>query len=222
MAEARHVLKQAWDAVLAAGKSVKIESDVLSGDPAKRLVGASRHARMLCLGHRGTHDSARGHRGATARQVAENAPCSSVIVRHRKKPPPYKYEWVIAVLDESLQSHTVLQTAINEALLRTAPILALTSWSTTERRDPGPADHDIRATLDRYLDESDDADVRICAIPMPDHIFTVLEQSASIDQLVVIGTSNPALTEGLFSRHSAKILRESNCSVMIARAGAAD
>jgi nucleotide-binding universal stress UspA family protein len=50
----------------------------------------------------------------------------------------------------------------------------------------------------------------------------VLEQSASIDQLVVIGTSNPDLTRELLSRQAAKILRNSDCSLMIARGDAAD
>ncbi len=52
--------------------------------------------------------------------------------------------------------------------------------------------------------------------PCPKHIFNVLEQSASIDQLVVIGTSSPDLTSELLSRRAAKILRKSNCSVIIA------
>ncbi len=56
----------------------------------------------------------------------------------------------------------------------------------------------------------------------PEHIFNVLEHSASINQLVVIGTSNPDLTSELLSHRAAKILRKSNCSVMIARADAAD
>jgi nucleotide-binding universal stress UspA family protein len=224
MAEGRHSLHEAWEALLAAGKPVKIESDIAYGDAAQRLADASRNARMVCVGHKGAHDSAPCHRGATASQVAENASCTAVVVRHRKEPSPYRYEWVIAVLDESPESHAVLRTAINEALLRNAAILALTSWSTIERRHPDPADHDIRATLDRYLDESgdDDADIQICAIPMPDHIFEVLEESASIDQLVVVGTSNPALTEELLSGHAAKILRGSDCSVMIVRGDAAD
>jgi nucleotide-binding universal stress UspA family protein len=96
--------------------------------------------------------------------------------------------------------------------------MALTSWSTTVRHHPDPEADDLRATLDRYLNDADrdDADIQVCAIPMPEHIFNVLEQSASIDQLVVIGTSSPDLTSELLSRRAAKILRKSNCSVIIA------
>ena len=58
MAEARHVLREPWDAVSGRGKSVKIESDILHGDAAQRLLGASRGNRMVCVGHKGVHDCA--------------------------------------------------------------------------------------------------------------------------------------------------------------------
>lgn len=99
------------------------------------------------------------------------------------------------------------------------PNMALTSWSTTVRHHPDPEADDLRAILDRYLNDADrdDAEILVCAIPMPEHILNVLGQSASINQLVVIGTSKPDLTSELLSRRAAKILRKSNCSVMIAR-----
>ena len=56
MAEARHVLREPWDAVSGRGKSVKIESDILHGDAAQRLLGASRDNRMVCVGRKGVHD----------------------------------------------------------------------------------------------------------------------------------------------------------------------
>ena len=221
IAEARHMLAKAAEAVASAVEQVKVETDIVHGDPATQLVNASRTAGMVCVGYKGGRHSAqrRRHRGAIASEVAKSTLCTAVVVRRRKQPPPYSYEWVIAVLDEKPQSHVVLQTAINEAMLRKAALLALTSWSTTERgRRDRPAT-DLRAKLESYLDDadSDDADLQVCSIPMPDHIFNVLEQSAPIDQLVVIGTGNPELTGEVFSRRAAKILRKSDCSLMIAR-----
>ena len=101
--------------------------------------------------------------------------------------------------------------------------MALTS-STTVRHHPDPEADDLRATLDCCLNDADgdDADILVCAIPMPEHIFNVLEQSSSIDQLVIIGTSSPDLTSEPLGRRAAKILRKSNCSVMIARGDAAE
>jgi nucleotide-binding universal stress UspA family protein len=220
MAEARHMLAKAAEAVASTVEQVKVETDIVHGNPAAQLVNASRTARIVCLGYKGgRHSAHRRHRGAIASEVAKIASCTAVVVRRRKQPPPYSHQWVIAVLDEKPQSHVVLQTAINEAMLRKAALLALTSWSTTERGRRDRRATDLRAKLESYLDDanSDDADLQVCSIPMPDHIFNVLEQSAPIDQLVVIGTGNPELTGEVFSRRAAKILRKSDCSLMIAR-----
>ena len=219
MADARDMLAKAAETVASTGEQVKVETDIVHGDPATQLVNASRTARMVCVGYKGRSASRRRHRGAIAAEVAKNALCTAVVVRRRKQPPPYSYEWVIAVLEEKPQSHVVLQTAINEAMLRKAALLALTSWSTAERgRRVRPATG-LRARLQAYLDDADsgEGDLQVCAIPMPDHIFNVLEQSAPIDQLVVIGTSKPELAGEVFSRRAAKILRRSDCSLMIAR-----
>lgn len=215
MAEGRHVLTEAWEAVVATGKPVKLESDTVHGEAAQQLVEASRRARMVCVGHKGTHNSGRGRRGATANQVAQTAFTTVAVIRHRKEPSPF-HQWIIAELDESPESRLVLQTALDEATLREAPILALTSWSTTRRHRHKSASG-LRGTLDRYLKDSGDAEVKICVIPAPTHMFNFLKQSASIDQLVVVGASNSNVMRELMTTRTAKILRKSNCSMMVVR-----
>ena len=162
-----------------------------------QLVEASRSARMVCVGHKGTDDSEPERRGATAAQVAQTAFSTVAVIRHRKERSPF-HQWIVAVLDETPGSHLVLQTALDEATLRHAPVLALTSWSTTGRQKHRAATG-LRKTLDRYLDGADDADIQVCAIPMPDHILNILKQSASIDQLVVVGATNTAVTRELMT-----------------------
>jgi nucleotide-binding universal stress UspA family protein len=218
MAEARHVLTEAWEAVVASGKPVKIETDILHGDAAIQLVEASGTARMVCVGHKGTHDSGQGRRGATATQVAQTATSTAAVIRHRKEPSPF-HQWIIAVLDESPESRQVLQTALDEATLRKSPVLALTSSSTPRRRQRKGA-ASLRETLDRYLDEADDADIKICVLPAPEHMFNFLKQSASIDQLVVVGANNTDMIRELVTPRVARILRKSNCSMMFVRGGA--
>ncbi len=217
MAEARHVLTEAWEAVVATGKPVKIESDIRHGDAAVQLVEASRTARLICVGHKGIHDSGKGQRGDTATRVVQTATGTVAVIRHRKEPSPF-HQWVIAVLDESSESRLVLQTALDEATLRDSPVLALTSWSTAHRHPPERAAN-IRETLERYLAEADDADVKICVLPAPDHMFNFLKQSASIDQLVVVGANNTDVIRELTTPRAAKILRKSNCSMMFVRRG---
>ena len=99
---------------------------------------------------------------------------------------------------------------MDEALLRKAPLLALTSWES----EPGQAseddgDTDLRAKLHRYLDEAedDDADVEVCALPMPDVFSNVLEQSATIDQLVIVSANNPELVAEIVGPKARTILR---------------
>ena len=170
-ADAQDVLHKAWTEVEATGKPVKIESDIVHGDPADALVEASRSAHLVCVGWKGTHDSPRGHRGSTAASVARGAasPVAVVRRRHTHKSSPF-HKWIIAVLDESPESHTVVQTAVQEALLRDAPVLALTPGSTTTRDNASTARKgELKATLARYLTgaKEGNADIQVCALPMP-------------------------------------------------------
>ena len=48
MAKAKSVLTEAWEAVAATGKPVKVESDVAHGDTALQLVEASRIGGLKC------------------------------------------------------------------------------------------------------------------------------------------------------------------------------
>jgi nucleotide-binding universal stress UspA family protein len=218
LADARDVLHKAWTEVEATGKPVKIESDIVHGDPGQALVEASRAAHLVCVGWKGTHDSPRGHRGSTAATVARGAASPVAVVRRRHTHKPSRFHrWIIAVLDESPESHTVLQTAIDEALLRDAPVMALTSWSTTNRDNDGTAHKGgLRATLARYLTDAqeDDADIQVCALPMPDSILNLFEQSHTIDQLVIVGSSRHELVDELLGSPVRKVLRKSNCSLL--------
>ena len=49
----------------------------------------------------------------------------------------------------------------------------------------------LRATLARYLTDAQEknADIQVCALPMSDCILNLLEQSHTIDQLVIVGSS---------------------------------
>ena len=200
---------------------VKLESDIRQGDSVAELVEVSRKAEMICVGAKGTITSGQHKPGSTAAALGQSAFCPVAIVRrrHTHKPLPAG-RWVIAALDEFRASHAVLQTAMDEALLRKASLLALTAWES----EPGEAseddgDTDLLAKLHRYLDEAedDDADVKVGALPMPDVFSNVLEQSATIDQLVIVGANNPELVAEIVGPKARTILRDTNCSLMILR-----
>lgn len=222
MTAARHALHRAWEAVSDSGKHVKLETEILQGDPAIELADAARHASLICVGHKGTNDSSSLPRGATSEAVVRMAPVTAAVVRRRHKRPPTCHRWIVVVLDESAESVPVLQAALDEAALRKAPVLALTSWSTSSPRgsaDLPPVD-DVRATVDRHLRDTLDgtAAVRVCALPMPDDVTTILQQSAGIDQLLVIGAGRTDVIEQLQEQRARDALRKTNCSILIVRA----
>ena len=136
--------------------------------------------------------------------------------RHTHKSSRF-HKWIIAVLDESPESHTVVQTAVEEALLRDAPVLALTPGSTTTRdTDSVARKGGLKATLARYLTGAEEgkADIQVCALPMPDSILNPFEQSHTIDQLVVVGSSRHELVDELLGSPVRKVLRKSSCSLL--------
>ncbi len=215
---ARKALHKAWSTAEATGKPVKLECNVLDGDPVTELVELSRSAEMVCVGSRGANDSKRHERGSTAAELAKAAfaPVAIVRRRHPRKPPTAGKKWVVAALESSSGSHTVLQTAFEEAVLREAPILALTPWSTAE--SPKSKDREtIRAKLDRYLEQAhdDDVEVHISTLPISDHISDLVKQSADIDQLIIVGPDNPDFVAEVVAPKMRKLLRHTDCSILI-------
>lgn len=214
-AEGRRMVGAAADALSATGEQVKVESDVLRGAPVDVLTEASRSAEMLCVGWKGRHDSGAAGRGATAAHLAVAAHSSVAIVRrrsiHHEVGPD---RWIVAVVDSEATFDGVLRVAIDEATLRHAGILALAPW----RNDPAAIDR-IRTKLDSRADraEGPGAQIRRCLLPLPDHMSSLFAQSADIDQLVIAAASNRELVGELTDRRTNRILRGSECSVLILR-----
>jgi nucleotide-binding universal stress UspA family protein len=130
------------------------------------------------------------------------------------------HRWIVAVLTESPDAHAVLHTAMDEAQLRHASILALTPWG----RRSEPDGSDVRAKLDRYLADADDddADFQICALPRPDNMLNLLAQSADVDQLVVASADDSRLLAELVGPPIRAVLKGTNCSVIFLRDGGID
>jgi nucleotide-binding universal stress UspA family protein len=219
MAVARHALHRAWEAIAKSDKHVKVESEILQGNPILKLADAAQRAALICLGHKGAKDSAPMSRGSTATSLARMAPTTVAVVRrrHTHRRPSF-HRWIVAVLDESAASHAVLQTALDEAVLREAPVLALTTWSTNSGESESSVKAgSIRAKMDKYLKDAQKhpADVQVCALPMPDDLTNLLEQSASIEQLFVIGSGRHDFVDQLTGARARKAMRGTNCSVLV-------
>ncbi|MET0474524.1 MAG: universal stress protein [Mycobacterium sp.] len=219
--DARLALDEAWTTVEETLVPVELGSDILRGDAASALIEASRDAQLVCLGARGRHDGAPGHRGATAATIAESAFCPVAIIRRRHAHQQLPGDrWIVAILDEAPVSHGVLQTALDEGRRRDAPVLALTSWPARVPQDRGTdEDRELREKLDRYLQDTDDdeADVRVCVLPLPPNVTDTLAKTADLDQLVIVGQDNPDLIAALVGAEARDLLKRTNCSVMVFR-----
>lgn len=229
LAAARNIIHRVWRTVTAAS-SVRLEAEILRGEPGQMLIDAARRAAMICVGHqgdrprsdpRGTHRKGRSRpRGATAAALVGAAPTTVTVVRHRPAYPGGPLQpWILAVLDESESSPQVLRAALEESLVRHAPIMALTTWSTSTPLPVRPPDdaHGIREELDRCLrDRRDDqAGLRMCALPMPVDLLATLTDWGSIVQLVVLSAHNHELVDALTTQRARKALRRTRCSLMV-------
>lgn len=214
--QARLILQNVRGVVESTTRPVRTECQILHGDPAAGLREASRAGQLMCLGAKGMHDSAT-RRGATAAAIAESAFCPVAIVRRRGRRRLSEVRWVVAVLDDSPVASEVWRVALDEAERRDAPLLALTSWPSRLYGYHLTGD-DLRAELDRRLaSDRDEAGVRVHAASIPEHLAALLARTPDLDQLVVIGKSNPDLIAELVGPEGRSLLRKTNCSVMIIR-----
>ncbi|MUL47120.1 universal stress protein [Mycobacterium sp. CBMA293] len=211
---AQHALHEAWEAVADTHLDVKLESEITSGAAADCLVEESRHASIVCVGHRGTHDTPEGPRGSTAVELAKRAPGSVAIIRRAHHGFDQR-KWIVAVLDESDSATAVLKDAQEEAAWRKAPILILEPWSHSKKS--GEISHPVRTAVDRYLKDSGNSHIQSVTLPAPGHLSNLLRQSACIDQLVIVPGDYPELVAELTGDETRETLRDSDCSLMFVR-----
>jgi nucleotide-binding universal stress UspA family protein len=216
-ARAEHIVHQAWTVVEATGDPVKLEMEVLRGEPASMLIQASRSAAMVCVGWTG-----QPHRelGSTASAVSRSVPCPVAVIR-RPAGASLDGRWVIARIDESINSEAVLREAMHEARLRRAPLLALTTTSSRQEELDSDADTElsVRLRLERHLAQLSDAggDASMCSLSVNDGVLNYLAKNAELAQLVVVGADDPSLVPELTGPHADSVLRHTACSVMSVR-----
>lgn len=213
---AQRDLHAAWKAVRDTDVEIKLESEIVSGSPAQCLIDESRGAALVCVGDRGTHDSPKGCRGATAAEVARRASGSVAIISREHGNGAFdRRKWIVVIMDESDAAAAVFAAAQDEAQWRAAPVLILEPW--THATPSHEVKHPARAIVDRYMKDSDDGLIQSVSLPMPEHLGNLLRQSASIDQLVIVAGDRSDLVDDLTSTATHKYLRDSDCSLMFVR-----
>lgn len=150
LAHAERSLREAQSAVEAAGKLVKIETDIPRGPAGPVLVEASRDAEMICVGSVGIGRYASSILGSTATELAEKAHCPVAVMRSKVDQPASDINWIVVRMTDAPDNEAVLEYAAREAKLRQAPILALGGRPDTRRATGGaPGDSGRRIRTSR-------------------------------------------------------------------------
>ncbi|WP_232006922.1 universal stress protein [Mycobacterium sp. 1245805.9] len=149
-------IRQAVKAIEAAGRPVKIETEVVRGPAIGCLIGASAAAAMVCVGAVGLRHFQPGRVGSTAAALAMSARCPVGIIRARHYHPyhPDHPDGIVVELDGSPDNGVLLGAAAAEARLRNAAIRAIIChrMAPDDKGPDGPeGDRRALADLDRRL-----------------------------------------------------------------------
>ena len=127
LARAGRIVHNAVTAVEALGSPVRIESQIVCGATAPALSAASQDAAMLCLGF--TDGASRRHRPgrSTVAEIASSAHCPVAIIHSAGDHSPAA-RWVVAEAGVSPSEDVTPARAVDEALLRGAPLRIVAAW----------------------------------------------------------------------------------------------
>ncbi|OBH65013.1 universal stress protein [Mycobacterium colombiense] len=147
LAVARAALTDAHRAVDAAGKPVKVETEIVWGKTVSKLLEASRSAVMLCIGRIGLNHACHGG-PAVAASLVRSAVCPvAVIQQSAGRPMAPQVSGVVAEVDNG----TVLRHAFDEARLRRATLRAVSVSKAADVRGGTPEKASAQGQLDRRL-----------------------------------------------------------------------
>ncbi|MEY8017633.1 universal stress protein [Mycobacterium servetii] len=214
LAAAEEVVQDAYSAIEALGRSVKVETEVLEGEPVPTLVAASRSTGLLCVGDTGAAQHPEGWLGSTAREVAQSAHCSVAIVRgERDGTAAADRRWIVACVDGSPEDVDVLELALNEAQRRHARLRVVTEAA------PGgaPGGDGAAVILDPHLVRCLDGypDVHVDTAVLRGPFRDYLAEHAAFVQLVMVGAARTAEVRQLLGPDGAPALRNSDFSLLV-------
>ncbi len=208
----------AFTAIGSTGKPVTVEAAIVHGGPVAALAAASRSAEMLCVGSTGLKHAVWGQMGSTASALAASAHCPVAIVP--ASAGLAATGWVLAVVDRSAGGNTVLDLAVSEARLRSAPLRVLTTWR-NQHTDTQDADRiEAGAQLERHLApwRRTHPDVNIVSTAgdfgVVDHVAQ-LHRNAEPVQLLVADPGRPGATDVLFGPAGRGALEAARCTLLI-------
>ena len=205
-----NALRLAHEAVAASGKSVKVETTILRGNPTVALATESHDADMICVGSVGIGRLSPAVPGSTAAELAKSAQCPVAIVRTRRTPLKPDNDWIAVPINDSPDNDDVVAQAMDEAQLRHAGVLALGVGRTDLGETPyDQLDKRVQAWRRRY------PDVDVCPISTRSGVASFLADNDERIQLAVIGSSDADQVVELIGPHTHPIHQHAEFSVAL-------
>jgi len=216
---AESAVRQARTAMEAAGKPVKIETEVVHGTAVGSLIRASASAAMVCVGAVGLRHFQPGRVGSTAAALAMSAHCPVAIIRGSDGRPGRPAREIVAEVDGSPRNGVLLGTALEEAVLRDAALRVVICRRTVpaETGEAGAeGDRRALARLDRWLAgwKRRYPQLRIESVVVHGGIAEYLTRHRSVG-LVIVGAHDPQRVAELVGQVGSAILQEIDCSLLI-------
>jgi hypothetical protein len=204
---AEEVLRAASATVDAMGRHVKVETAIQWGQVDTLLTEESVPAAMICVGSVGIGRVARKFLGSTAGALAEGAHCPVAIIRSDGQEHSTDRGYIAVTVSDDFDNDAVVHMAMQEARLRTAPLLALGMWRPGRRAIP---DKQLDRRLGRWMHRY--PDVHVDQVPAPRGAAGYLETTSEPVRLVVVGRAD--------ALDVARFVGSHNCpgvSVLVAR-----
>ena len=220
LAIAENAIRDAFTAVEAADKPVKIEVEITQERPITSLIRASASAAILCVGAVGVHHFRPARMGSTAAALAASGHCPVAIIRdqgHRDGP-----HWIVVDTNGSAENCVLLRIAIEEARLRNLPLKAITCRQTGDGEigdedATGDGDRWISANSDRQLARLTQCypELRAESVAIDGSLLDYLDENSRSVQLVVVGAHDNLDVEELVGPMGNAALHNADCSVLI-------
>lgn len=215
---AQAALRAAVTALESAGRPglPAIRTEVVAAGPIVALLEAGRTAAMICLGAVGRRHFEHNRLGSTVNALVASARCPVAVVRGGDRAAS---GLVVVELDQSPDSAGVLQFAVEEARMRTAPLRVLGTWADDGHgpHRPAESDHMVRIQLDRRLEtwKHRYPDLDVAPVAVRGSALSYLQEHRDAVQLVVVGVRNSAGVAELLGPAGHAALRDTDCSILL-------
>ncbi|WP_123024455.1 universal stress protein [Mycolicibacterium stellerae] len=204
-------LRAASSAVIASGRPVKVETDLLWGSVDDTLISESESASMLCVGSVGIGWIAERILGSTAAAVSEGAHCPVVVVRSHSGAPSGKSDgWIVVGVDDRPANDQLVTRALDEGRVRHAPVLAVATWSSALTGVSfDELDHHVETWRQRY------PDVHIRPAATGGGLPEFLVGCRKDVQLAVVSAADAGKVPQIIGPHGKPLVPYGECSVMV-------